>query len=333
MKFLINTNYKSAGTNVLNGIEKRIRESGYELVLNDWDNYDKYDVVFFMAPDSKVREAKEKNPKLLCILFDPKVTLMRQIKEVESADLLIVSSIEQRDHLLKYNKNILIYYMFPDTKEIKKEHKDQDKIIIGYHGNKQHLSSMRDVSWALDELSKTHNIELQAIYNVKKLGKWNKNLPKVCKVEHVQWSEEIVVDTLTKSDIGIVPSVSPTSSIWSRPISSFFYNPEGYSNNDYVVRFKFSNNPGRIYVFSQLYVPVVTDFTPSSCQMIKNGESGFLVGAKEGWYEALKNLADDAKLRNSFSQNLKKNIDENYSIDKNFESLMSLIKIIIKDKI
>jgi hypothetical protein len=76
-----------------------------------------------------------------------------QIKEIKIADLLIVSSIEQKEYLLKYNKNTFIYYMFKDVPNIIKEHTDKDKIIIGYHGNKQHLSAMGDVSWALDELA------------------------------------------------------------------------------------------------------------------------------------------------------------------------------------
>ena len=70
MKFIINTNYKSAGSIVLNGIERRLRESGYSVSINDWDNYQQYDIAIFMAPDSKIKEAKKQNPKLFCILFD-----------------------------------------------------------------------------------------------------------------------------------------------------------------------------------------------------------------------------------------------------------------------
>jgi len=62
-----------------------------------------------MAPDSSVRDAKKKNPKLICGIFDPKVSRVWQIEEAELADFLIVSSIEQRDFFLTYNKNIFIY--------------------------------------------------------------------------------------------------------------------------------------------------------------------------------------------------------------------------------
>lgn len=309
---------------MLYGFNKKLRDRGHNVSANDWSNYSKYDVAIFMAPDSKVREAKEKNPKLRCVIFDPKISLFWQREEVRAADLLLVGSIEQRDYLLAFNKNIFIFYMFPETKEIKKEHAPKDKIIIGYHGNKQHLSAMRDLSWALDELAQKHSIEFRPIYNMAKLGRWHKNHPKICPVNHLQWSREILGRELSQCDIGVVPSVLPVSKFLSRPLWSFISNSEGYNGNDYVERFKFSNNPGRIYVFSQLHLPVVADFTPSSCQLIKNGESGFLVGTKAGWYHALESLILDAKLRSSFAENLAKEINE-ISPDKTFEEFLKTL--------
>jgi ubiquinone/menaquinone biosynthesis C-methylase UbiE len=129
----------------------------------------------------------------------------------------------------------------------------------------------------------------------------------------------------SKCDIGLVPSVLHNSSFWGRPIRTFIINEEGYHNHDYVQRFKFTNNPGRIQVFSQFSVPVVTDFTPSACQIIKDGESGFLVGAKEGWYCAIESLIKDYKLRNKFSKNLQLRFLE-ITPDISFSNLMTLIK-------
>ncbi len=331
MKFVINTKYtKSAGYTVLCGLESRLRASGSEVVINDWENYAKYEVAIFMAPDSKIKEAKIANPKLKCLLFDPKVSRLWQIEEVKQADLLIVSSIEQKNALLRYNKNIFIYYMFPDTPEIKKEHSKKDKIIIGYHGNKQHLDAMCDVSYALDELAKKFPIEFWAIYNIDKLGQWSKNTPKICPVRHIQWREDdnmSNLNVLAECDIGVAPSLMPVNRIFTRPLSSLFFNKEGYHYNDYIQRFKFSNNPGRIYVFSQLHIPVVTDFTPSACQIIKDGESGLLVGTREGWLDALERLAQDNELRNKLSTNLKNSIDASCSVDSNFRDFLSLLNL------
>ncbi len=322
MRIVINTNYKAAGTIVLEGIAKRIPD----VVRNDWENYHNFDVALFMAPDSRVREAKEKNPKILAGIFDPKVSKARQRSEARAADFLIVSSIEQRDFFLKYNKNVFIYYMFPDTPAFVKTHTQKEKIIIGYHGNKQHLDAMADVSWALDELANTHDIELRAIYNIEKLGKWKQNVPKVCKVAHVQWEEGKFLEGLKECDIGIAPSAIPAPKLFARPLQSFVYNPVSYNQNDYLVRFKMSNNPGRLYVFSELSIPVVTDFTPSASQMIQDGHSGALVGTKEGWKKALEELIESAEKRNMYAKNLKNFISDNHSVEKNFEKFMSLLQ-------
>ncbi len=326
MKFVVNTTYNSAGTVVLRGIIKRLEANGDRVAVNDWKQYNNYDIAIFMAPDSKIREAKAIDDKIKCGLFDPKVSKAWQIEEAKAADFLIVSSIEQRDFFLKYNESIYIYYMFPNIPEVKKEHVDKQKIVIGYHGNKQHLDAMTDVSWALDRLSKEYDIEFRAIYNVKKLGKWRLNVPQNCSVRHIQWSEKTLVADLSQCDIGIVPSVMPSPKLFTRSLRSIFYNPEGYNRNDYVYRFKMSNNPGRIYVFSQLHIPVIADFTPSACQFIKDGQSGMLAGTREGWERNMKLLIREISLRRILSTNLIDDINKNYSQDINFSNFIEFIK-------
>ena len=99
-----------------------------------------------------------------------------------------------------------------------------------------------------------------------------------------------------------------------------------YNKNDYLSRYKYSSNPGRIYVFSRLSIPVVADFTPSNAQVIQDGKSGFLVSSKEGWEWAIEKLIQDHSLRNLFAENLKNYIDENCSINYNFTSLLAFFK-------
>jgi len=275
---VLNTKYESAGRVVLEDALK-----GIKVVRNDCD-YTKYDTAIFMSPDSEVRLAKYINPNIKCIIFDPKAS---RIGEARKADLLIVSSIEQREFFLKYNKNINIYYMFPDTKPSYPKHKNKKVITIGYHGNKQHLEEMTELTKALDDLAEEYPIKFVAVYGIKKLGKWTKNVPKVCPVEHIQWEHNIKMDF----DIGVVPSLKPTFKL----------------TDDYVSRYKYSNNPGRIWVFSQLGIPVIADFTPSSCQIIKDGHNGLLVGTKEGWIRAIKMLFD-VELRNKLSYNLRREL-------------------------
>jgi glycosyltransferase involved in cell wall biosynthesis len=274
---VVNTKYESAGRVVLEDALK-----GIKVARNDRD-YTKYDTAIFMSPDSEVKYAKSINPKIKCIIFDPKTN---NLEDVRLADELIVSSIEQREFFLKYNPNIKIYYMFPDVEENKRKFVLDIPVIVAYHGNKQHLEESTELIEALDSV---YGIQFWAIYNIKKLGMWNKNLPKKCPVKHIQWQPNLRV--LKYCDIGVVPSLKPT---WKL-------------NNDYVSRYKYSNNPGRIWVFSQLGIPVIADFTPSSCQIIKDGHNGLLVGTKEGWIRAIKMLFD-VELRNKLSYNLRREL-------------------------
>ncbi len=335
MKVVVNTNYTGHSAFICKKqIASKLMKNGWEVVYNDWENYQEYDLVLFVAPDSQVEKAKKVNKKIITGIIDPKVAKKRQIKECKLADFLAVTSLEQKDFFLKYNRNVFVYYHFPEIKETPKKHFKKDKIIIGYHGNKFHLNGMVNLTKALDKLAEKYHIEFWAIYNIKLLGKWKRNLPKKCLVKHIQWSEEIYYTHLSKCDIGVVPMITPINlrlgKLTSRPLSSYLKNWAGYNKEDYLIRFKYSANPGRIYPFSQLYIPVVADFFPSACQMIQDNCSGFLVYSTEGWYKALEKLILSPNLRNEISRNLKNFIDNNCSPGINFRKLLKFIESLRK---
>lgn len=337
MKVVINTNSKAASTKVcVTDLSKRFARAGHEVTHNEWKNYQNYELILFLSQDSEVKKAKKKNPKAIVGIMSPKIVRKRQRQESQLADFLAVDSIEVRDVFLRYNKNIIIYYMFPEIEERSKKHTEKEKIIIGYHGNKVHLNCMADASKALDELVNKYDIELCAMYNIKQLGKWSINTPKKCPVKHVQWSEENYHEYLAKCDIGIVPakiSINPhRGKLASRLLSSFLINWPSYNKWDYLMRFKYATNPGRVYVFSQLHIPVVAEFAPSFCQIIQDGHSGYLVYSKEGWFSALEKLINGAELRYKMSKNLKEFIDKNCSLDINFKNLLDFISLLKSQK-
>ncbi len=338
MRFVINTNYEAAGTKVcVDDLIPRLVAAGHTVTRNDWQGYKNYDVALFMAPDSKVDEAKAINPKIITGVMDPKLTLRRQREEARLADFVLVSSLEQRDIFYAYNKNVVIYFMFPHVPMQKKMHVEIPKgtpVKIGYHGNKLHLHCMKTLSAALDELSEKYNIEFRPVYNVKKLGLWKLNRPQKCKVVDVQWSDKTFYDDLHACDIGVVPSMIPVPNlrgkIFTRTFWSYIHNTIGYFRDDYIVRFKYSTNPGRLYVFTQLGVPVIADFVPSHVQMIQDGVSGRIVYSKESWYQAIEELILDVQKRNDYSKNLRTFVDTTYSPDLNFQHLIKFISEISK---
>ncbi|MFN8255583.1 MAG: hypothetical protein U0W24_07835 [Bacteroidales bacterium] len=327
MKITINTNYNSAATKVcVTDLIPKLIQTGHEVRHNHWNDYKNCDLVLFMAKDAEIEQVRRQNPKAVVGIMDPKLDRNKN-HQSESADFLLVSSVEQRDALLSINPNIVIYYMFPETPVIKKIHQPVDKILIGYHGNKLHLHAFYPViSKALDLLSEKYNIELTAIYNINELGKWKKGLPAKIKVNHLQWIENEYINDLSKCDIGIVNNLKPIRNnlinLRIHPFwSEIFGRGYGYDYTDLKTRYKYNTNPGRIYVFSQLGIPVVSDFVPSAVQFIRHGYSGLLAHTAQGWYNALESLILDYRLRNEYSQNLKKYIDENYSISLNFNNL------------
>ena len=331
MRVAVNTNYKGNATEAcLHDLAEKFAKAEYDVSYNNWDNYQDYDLVIFVGNDSEARKAKQINPKILTGILCPYLDEKRHREESKAADFLLVDSLEMREVFLKYNKNIIVYYIFPETEETARNHIAKDKIIINYHGNKTHLSCMDNLSKALDELALKHNIEFRAIYNIKRYGKWKKNLPKRCPVRHIQWLKEDFRQNLMQSDIGVIPAKVPINlslgRITTRLISSFFYNWPRYYREDYLLRFKHATNPGRVYVFSQLGIPVVADFMPSYCQIIEDGKSGFLVYSQEGWYNALEKLILSPELRNELSWNLRDFINSNCSPEINFQKLLKFIE-------
>jgi hypothetical protein len=333
MRFVINTNYESAGTKVcVDDLIPKLIAAGHSVVRNDWVNYNLYDVALFMAPDSDVEMAKKTNSHIVAGIMDPKLVLQRQKEEARRADFVLVSSLEQRDIFYAYNKHVVIYFMFPHVPAQEKIHADMNgrTIRIGYHGNKLHLHCMKTLSDALDSLSEKYPIEFCPIYNIKQLGLWSLNRPKKCRVVDVQWSAGAFYNDVHSCDIGVIPSIIPVpsfrSKFFTRPFWSFIWNRIGYFRDDYILRFKYSTNPGRLYVFSQLGVPVVADLVPSHVQFIVDGQSGRLVYSRESWYQALEELILDAQKRQDMSDALRNFVDNTYSPDRNFVQLIDFIQ-------
>lgn len=290
-------------------LHTRLNDAGYQATLNDWSNYDQYDIAVFMGFDHDMVTARKQNPHLRIALADPKLSKPEWIQAAQQADFLMVSSVEQRDVFWRLNRNILVYYMLPaKIKAIPKTHITKEPLIIGYHGNRVHLECMFEgLQLALSKWAEQRKIEFWAMYNLG-LGQASIGIPntKALKVRHIPWSWENYEQELAHTDIGVVPNLMPVRNRLHMLEQSAFSESEFmYQPFDHLIRFKASCNPGRIYPFAQYGIPVVSDFTPSSSQFISDGESGFLVSSPNGWFEALDLLAESPELRNTMAHNLR----------------------------
>lgn len=262
-------------------------------------NYADYDVVLFMGYDARVTEARAVNPSLEIGVID-----LRFIENCDArgADFAIANGVELYDWLSNYFENIFIYPIYPQIDAPLKKHEQKKPLVIGYHGNKKHIIAMRPhITAALEALSEEYEVELWAVYNIDLLGPMPEDLcdPDKVKVRYFQWEEGVYEKILAQANIGIVPNLVPLKDEALAKQSAEPFSPLLPSNAaaDYLLRFKKTTNAGRIYVFSQLGIPVVAGMSPSASQAIRHGVSGFLALSTAGWYHGLKKLADSAELR------------------------------------
>jgi len=313
LRFLLNTRRDDAGTRVcITDLHANLCALGVHATLNGRSAYKDHDVVVFMGYDNDLKRARRENPSIKIVLADPKLTSREFIWAAKQADLLLVSSVEQRDAFLRLNPNILIHYMFPEMEVRPSRQFDRTELVVAYHGNRVHLEAMRtSVMSALVALAKLRPVELLCIYNIEHLGR--AELPGLeeagIKVRHEQWKEDTFLDILSQADIGIMPNELPIRDRQNSlrhtalPIGNFAYEPF-----DHLVRYKVSTNPGRLLPFVSVGLPVIADFCPSASQFIFDGESGFIVSSPHGWHYALSRLAESKELRQSCADRLREKV-------------------------
>lgn len=346
MDIVINSEYEAASTKIfVTDLSPKLAEH-HNITQDDWNNYDEYDLALFMN-SKHILEAKKQNSNLGVGLMDAKVE-DSNVKEVQMADFLVVGSVEQKNKMLEFHEEVLIYRDFPEYEYGEpRQHEQQETIIIGYHGNAKHLRDFEPtITEALETVGKSYDIELHVIYNVKQLGKWDTGVPDNVSVEHIQWSPDVYRKSLSNVDIGIKNDCIPGDNrivrltMGKSPADIFWNINEQYINSDfleyllnkqdkfpvynhrkhdYLTSYKYPTNPGRLYPFAQLNIPVIADFSPSNAEMITHGESGYLASTSASWVKYLTELIESPERRQSMGKKLRIAIDERHSLQQSFE--------------
>jgi len=320
----------------IDNFSKLLTKKGIEIKIssNFIPGFDVYMLSKFIKK-KEVEEIKKKTNALIGAIHpsDINVDLKHIIK---LSDFLLVGSLCEKDYLLKYKKPV---FVFPQLENITnddisdKNIRNNNKILkIGYHGNLEHLHEFSDeLKLALEKLSEEVNLELHVVYD-KSLGKWKK--PNIV-VKEYDWTFENVLKYMSLVDIGVVPSLRKNNffkknSFLRNILLKLFTQTPSKINNDYLLQFKSTSNAGRAFIFHQLKIPVISDFSPEN--FIINGDirCGYLAHSYYGWYNALKELAFDIEKRERVAENAFIRFNEIYNseiyIIKFIEGLQSLKK-------
>ncbi len=331
MKLIFNTRKRKAPASMfyaqgLSGLEG--------IHYYDWETYSKYDVALFMSYRKDLEDviiARRQNPNLKIGIMDPRGSLERET--VECVDFIVVDSLEMRDFFAQYQRPIFTYYEYPKLNPVEREHQEKETVIIGYHGGKGHLDEdmCPRITKAIELLGQKYSIELWAMYNIERHGRWEIGVPRNVSVKHIQWSEENYYKYLAQVDIGIVPGLRPIKNILKLKRKSVVSRKHLHNFADeYLIKFKVPSSVGRIIVFCLLGVPVVADMYPSAMQFIRDGQNGFIAYSMWGWYSALERLIQSCDLRQQFSEKMRQGILPIVDFDLQNKSLEAFLETILQ---
>jgi len=225
-------------------------------------------------------------------------------------DFAIAGSLEEMDSLSCY-KNVFLYPLIEkmyQNEEDCKVHEPKEKLIIGFHGHYPHLSKFNPhLKEALEELDELCDLELKIITSNVPF-KWEVGKPNIRNIIIKGWNIKTFKKEMLSCDIGIVPNITPLSFTELALETSIDL---GLYNTDHIVRMKNKSNAGRCFVFHQLGIPVVADFTPSNFHILGDPRCGFIAFNKNSWIKSILKLRD-CKVRQTIAYAAKKEFDRLY---------------------
>lgn len=333
MRILFTTDFKTSPSTQINQPNlERLRELGVEFDVHN-RAYEKYDVVIFMGYDPDIAGVRKVNRNAKVGVMDVRPN---DLQKVLGADFILANGLEMKEFCQRWCSNIFVYYIYPHLALPPRLHAPGEKVVIGYHGNRVHLETMKPRVWkAIRALSRDRAIEFRAIYNIKTLGKTSlEHLDcEHLEVKHIQWAEDAVERHFGDVDIGIAPDLLPMRNIVkAKKVMECDPKRTNEDDSDFLLRFKATSNPGRILVFAQLGIPVVADLYPSALDIIKDGHSGFVAASDGSWYRALKRLSSSHRLRQTLGTNLRADFLRFYAVDQINNRLIQFLYDLAKNE-
>ncbi|HEX7076604.1 MAG TPA: glycosyltransferase [Hyphomicrobiaceae bacterium] len=278
-------------------------------------DYKNFDVILFMGYDPRVSEARTVNPAAKIGVVDIRPGTLEAAR---GADFLVSNGPEMSAMAARYFSNVFEYPIFHEAKKQERAPANEKPVIVTYHGNRAHATSMfPHVTRALEELAQDVPLELHVIYNVQALSPIpEKFLPgRAVQVRTINWHDRVYEQELAQADIGIVPNLTPMHRR-REALQSTAPNDDAFGAHpsEYLVRYKATSNAGRILAFAQHGIPVIADMFPSAAQIIRNGENGYLAHDAFSWYQALRTLCEDPPRRREIGRTLYATYLERYTI-------------------
>lgn len=170
---------------------------------------------------------------------------------------------------------------------------NEGRIIIGWIGTPKTSHYLIPLLTIFERLSKQCKVKFVAIWA-------NKNDFLNSPVEVWPWSEKTEVSSIQKLDIGIMPL---NDSAWERGKCGY-----------------------KLIQYMACGLPVVASPVGVNNEIVKDGVNGFLATTTEDWSEALLQLIASEKLRTDMGGKARELIENQYSLQSQYERLLQTIK-------
>ncbi|MGK7390864.1 MAG: glycosyltransferase [Candidatus Cyclobacteriaceae bacterium M2_1C_046] len=197
----------------------------------------------------------------------------------------------------QYNQNVNI---IPTTIDTENYHNPEaykksarDLLTIGWTGTHSTLQYLNLILPVLKRLEQEAEFRFLVIAN--KNPHYN-----LRSFDFLEWKKDTEIKDLLKIDIGIMPL---TDDEWSKGKCGF-----------------------KVLQYMALKIPAVASPVGVNQMIINNGKNGYLCGDKQEFYNQLKELLNNKKLREEMGVNGRQKVEDEYSVEANKAAFLSLFK-------
>lgn len=284
-------------------------------VLFDINKYDLIYIFLWVTPVGFTlfeRIVRKLNSK---VIYDFDDAIFLDTKTTKSFNSSILRGPNKSKYLIKYSNHVLLsspYHLdyckernlfhsatyIPCSLDLnrfvtKKTFQSDNKIVLGWTGTFSSIPFLDSIKEMLIDLNKTEDFKVLLITN------FDYFIPGI-DLEVRRWNKKTEIEDLHDIDIGLYPI----------PMNSWGLGKGGLKALQYM----------------SIGIPTVaTDFGTTK-DIIKNGNTGFLVNDDNEWIKALKLLINDPYLRKKIGNEGRKIVEETYSVEVNKPKYLNVLQ-------
>ncbi len=219
--------------------------------------------------------------------FNPIVDFLRSTdrvsKTIKMVDKTVVPNRYLADYAREFNDNVTVVAEAEDTNRFRPRgpHENDGQIVLGWVGSPSTAKYLKTISPALKTICKKYPHVL-----VRTIGGHYE--AEGVRTENLNWTLDAEVENFQDLDIGIMPL----------PMEEWSKGKSGCKLRQYMAS----------------GVPGVATRIGYNCELVEDGESGFLVESHDEWVEACSKLIESAELRNTIAAKARRSVVDRFSI-------------------